>query len=186
VSRGRLNREALRAPVLTARLALEPVQAHHADALFAGLQDRRIYEWISLAPPRSAERLRQHWPGSFRDGDVIDLGWAVIRRADATCIGKMDAELLARGIATNVGYMFFPPFWGRGYASEAVRALAEHLAGAGVREQRATVTVGNEASCRVLEHAGFARRRILAGNDTIRGRVVDDVEYVRRDRIRAA
>jgi ribosomal-protein-alanine N-acetyltransferase len=181
VPRSRLNREALRAPIATARLVLEPVRADHAQALYAGLQDARIYEWISLAPPRSAERLRQHWPASFRDGDVIDLGWAAMRTSDGACIGKLDAELLARGVATNVGYMFFPPYWGLGYASEAVRALAEHLAGAGVREQRATVTVGNDASCRVLERAGFVRRRILPGNDTIRGEVVDDIEYVRRD-----
>jgi len=179
VSSGRLNRDALRAPIATARLVLEPVRADHAEALYAGLQDPRIYAWISAAPPRSAERLRQRWPASFRDGDVIDLAWVAMRTVDGACIGKLDAEVLARGVATNVGYLFFPAFWGQGYASEAVRALAAHLARAGVHRQRATVTVGNDASCRVLERAGFARRRVLAGNDTIRGEVVDDVEYVR-------
>jgi len=163
------------------RLRLEPVRADHADALYAGLQDPRIYEWISLVPPPSADMLRQRWPARFRDGDVIDLAWAVLRVGDGACIGKMDAEVLADGVATNVGYAFFPPFWGRGYASEAVRAVAECLARQGVFEQHATVTSGNEASCRVLERAGFVRERVLPGHDTIRGRLVDDIEYVRRD-----
>jgi ribosomal-protein-alanine N-acetyltransferase len=184
VSRGRLNRDALRAPVATARLVLEPLRPDHAEALFDGLQDPRIYEWIALAPPRGVERLRERMTNALRErgGDEISLAWAAIRSADGACLGKLDAEVLARGVATNVGYMFFPPHWGQGYASEAVRALADHLACAGVREQHATVTVGNDASCRVLERAGFARRRIIVGNDTIRGRVVDDIEYVRRDR----
>ena len=178
-----MNSAALRAPVGTARLVLEPLRPDHAEALFAGLQDRRIYEWIGLAPPRSVERLRERMTNALRERveDEISLAWAAMRAVDGACIGKLDAEVLARGVATNVGYMFFPPHWGQGYASEAVRALADHLAGAGVREQRATVTLGNDASCRVLERAGFSRRRIIAGNDTIRGRVVDDIEYVRRD-----
>ena len=180
----RVNRAALRAPVVTPRLVLEPLQPHHAEALFEGMQDPRIYEWISAAPPRGVERLRERMLNALREreGDEISLAWAAMRTADGVCLGKLDAEVLARGVATNVGYVFFPPHWGQGYASEAVRALADRLAGAGVRIQHATVTVGNDASCRVLERAGFVRRGLLAGNDTIRGQVVDDIAYVRRDR----
>ena len=46
-------------------------------------------------------------------------------------------------------------------------------------EQRALVTLGNEASARVMIKAGFARTRVIADNDTIRGQKYDDVAFVR-------
>jgi len=100
---------------------------------------------------------------------------AVVRGGD----GRVDVSVSAGGVATNVGYVLFPARWGAGYATEAVRAVVAHLEGCGVRELRATVTVGNEASCRVLERCGFRRTGVLRGNDTIRGVMVDDVAFVR-------
>ncbi len=170
--------------IATARLRLEPLAERHAAPLFDGLRDPAIYEWISLQPSPDLAHLQAHCARVSRfplvGVDVLDFGWAVQRVADGAWIGKMDAEVTALGVATNVGYLFAPAYWGQGYASEAVAALGEHLRRHGVVEQHATVTVGNEASCRVLERAEFVRERVIAGNDTLRGVLVDDIEYVRR------
>ena len=180
-----LDGATLGATLVTVRLRIEPLQGRHAHLLFDGMQDPAVYEWISMPPPPSADELEARWIRLARDGarsrEAIDLGWAVQRAEDGAWIGKLDAEIRASGVASNVGYFFFSPFWGNGYASEAVAALSGHLARHGVAEQHATVTVGNEASCRVLERAGFVRMRVLPGNDTLRGVLVDDVEYIRRD-----
>lgn len=57
----------------------------------------------------------------------------------------------------EVGYWVGKPYWGRGYASEAVRLVAtfafEEL---GLRRLYAHVLAHNPASGRVLEKAGFA------------------------------
>jgi len=176
---------ALNVALRTPRLHLVPLCGHHARQLFAGLQDPAIYRWIGMAPPADIDLFEARWTRvaerALADPDVFDLGWAVQRTADGAWIGKLDAEVLAHGVATNVGYLFLRPAWGQGYASEAVRALADHLARHGVVEQRATVTQGNDASARVLERAGFALARVLPANDVIRGETVDDVEYVRRE-----
>ena len=168
----------------TARLRLEPLDARHAAPLFDGLRDPAIYEWISLQPPVDLAHQQARWARVAQRPlvgvDVLDFGWAVQRLADGAWIGKMDAEVTALGVATNVGYLFIPAYWRRGYATEAVAALGDHLRRHGVVEQRATVTVGNDASCRVLERAGFVRARVLAGNDMLRGVRVDDIEYIRR------
>src|SRR5688572_1740775 len=48
---------ALNAPLVTARLALEPQTAAHAPALFDAMQEEAIYAWISAVPPESVEAL---------------------------------------------------------------------------------------------------------------------------------
>ena len=170
--------------ITTSRLRLEPLGERHAAALFEGLLDPAIYEWISQQPSPDLAHLRARWARVERfpmtGVDVLDFGWAVQRIDDGAWIGKLDAEVTARGVATNVGYAFVPAFWGQGHATEAVTALSDHLRRHGAVEQHATVTLGNDASCRVLERAGFLRERVIPGNDCLRGVLVDDVEYVRR------
>lgn len=150
--------------------------------MFAQLQDDTLYTWISLAPPESAEHLLERWERLESrlapSGDKAWLNWAVRQTNDGSYVGKMDAEVDAASIATNLGYLFFPAFWGCGYASEAVAAVIEHLRQHGVEEFRATVTSGNTASTRVLEKNGFIRTRIIPENDTIRGVKHDDIEYI--------
>ena len=168
----------------TARLRLEPLHAGHAAPMFEAMRDPLLYEWISMEPSPDLAHLRRRWQRvadrPLVEVDTLDLGWAVQRTSDGAWVGKMDAGIDAQGVATNVGYLFLRAYWGQGYATEAVRALSDHLRRQGVVRQHATVTLGNDASCRVLEHAGFARERVLPGNDTVRGVLVDDVEYVRR------
>lgn len=105
--------------------------------------------------------------------------WAVRRKRDGAYLGSVDAEINPTLEAVNIGYYFFSEHWGQGYATEATTAATEHLMARGVHRLVATVTRGNTASARVLQKAGYQFTRILEGNDTIRGVVMDDEEYVK-------
>jgi [ribosomal protein S5]-alanine N-acetyltransferase len=173
----------LNGPIVSARLLLEPLLGAHAPQLFEGLADPQLYRWISALPPPSVEALQQRWSAADSRAlgyeGALDLQWAARRASDGCYVGKLDAEVRGR-VATNVGYIIFAPFWNQGYATEAMLALAAHLERNGVVEQRAFVTLGNDASARVMTKAGFVRTRVLANNDTIRGQLYDDVEFVRK------
>jgi RimJ/RimL family protein N-acetyltransferase len=155
----------------------------HANDFFTPMQDASLYQWISMEQPLSLERLRQHWRSIANpmspDGQFAWPTWAVRRKNDGAYIGRVDAAIDATLEAVNIGYYFFPPFWGQGYATEAVVAATQHLVDHGVHRLVATVTVGNAASARVLHKAGYAFSRTLENHDTIRGVLCDDWEYVK-------
>ena len=175
----------LGAAVDTPELQLEPLGERHADLFFAALQDEALYEWISMARPDDLEALRLRWRGLETrlspDGACAWPTWAVLRRADQACLGRVDAEVVLTpdGLqATNFGYYLFPAHWGQGHASEAVAAATRHLVAQGVGRLIATVTTGNHASVRVLQKAGYQFTRVLKDHDCIRGVLVDDLEFV--------
>jgi len=65
-----------------------------------------------------------------------------------------------RGII-EIGYWLYPRARGHGIATKVARALAEYAFTLGVQRVTAYVSVGNLASERVLERAGFTREGVL-------------------------
>lgn len=168
-------------PLETDRLALEPLGERHADAFFDHLQDETLYQWISMHKPDSLQWLREHWRSIESrlapDQQTVWPTWALRRKSDGVYLGRVDAEITPV-LHTSVGYYLFAAHWGQGFATEAVRAVTRHFLSQGVGRLVATVTVGNTASERVLQKAGYTFTRVLVGNDIIRGEPMDDAEYV--------
>lgn len=94
-------------------------------------------------------------------------------------IGIMACEGVARRTG-HIGYWLGEPYWGRGIASVAVRAMvrfaAEHLEFARLE---APVFAWNPASMRVLEKSGFIREGVLARSVFKDGELIDSVMYAR-------
>ena len=85
--------------------------------------------------------------------------FVLIDRSLALAVGLMGSK---GGISDQgdleIGYGLNPEHWGRGYATEALRALLPHWrASPGVRRVSAATSVSNVASARVLEKCGFVR-----------------------------
>jgi RimJ/RimL family protein N-acetyltransferase len=166
----------------TARLRLEPLMRAHADALFAGLADARLYDYIAADPPASVDALRARFARweSRRSPDGAErwLNWAVCARADGRALGTVQATVYADGRA-DVAYLIARAAWGCGYGREAVAAMIAALAHLGVRELRATVDTRNRASIALLTALGFVRVAVRVHAERIHGAWTDEAEYRR-------
>ena len=133
------------------RLVLRPIGRDVARALLEG----RPPESVVFAPG---------YPSQF-SLEVMELvagkggGWGpffLVRKADGAVVGEIGCGLDRTSGTAQVGYSVVEPCWGRGYATEALRALLGHLlAEPEVRRVVAETLVGHTASRRVMEKAGM-------------------------------
>ena len=129
--------------ILTTRLRLRPVAASDEEAVVAALSDLAVTGWLAVVPhPYAPEDFRWFLGNMARPGETFAV------EDDAGLAGIM-------GAGRELGYWLAPRAQGRGYATEAARAiLAEQLA-CDPQPVRSGYFEGNLRSARVLEKLGF-------------------------------
>jgi RimJ/RimL family protein N-acetyltransferase len=142
----------------TERLWLRWPRASDAPAItsFASLEQvARMTASIPYPyPPGEAERFIMKARTGNASGTALVLAITQKRGARQT-IGLLSA-ILASGRDVEVGYVLAPPVWGKGFASEAVKALADTVFSlTRVNRILANSRTNNTASRRVLEKTGF-------------------------------
>jgi RimJ/RimL family protein N-acetyltransferase len=82
----------------------------------------------------------------------------------------------------EIGYWLGRPFWGRGIATEAVRAATLYAFDQlGMHRVFAVPFGRNPASTRVLEKAGYVREGILRRSAVKDGKLIDQILYAAYD-----
>ena len=151
----RRTRDALPGKIETARLVLRAPMRGDVPALVALADNRAIAERLSRLP------------SPYTRADGIAFVEIFAQRADERpfAITSQAGEFLgivgftyAMGEHAELGYWLGEPHWGKGYMSEAVKALLEAAFATGLYPAvRARALQSNAASIRVLEKAGFIR-----------------------------
>jgi [ribosomal protein S5]-alanine N-acetyltransferase len=106
--------------------------------------------------------------------------WVFAIEVDAEAAGGISLE---RGFdierhSAEIGYWLGEPFWGRGIATDAVRAItARAFQETDLYRLYGWVFAWNPASMRVLEKAGYAREGVLARSGLKDGVLIDRVMY---------
>jgi len=133
--------------------------------------------------------LRDSFPYPYTDGDAKHwLRFACDQRPETHfAIANPEEAIGGIGlvrqsdvnrISAEIGYWLGEPFWGRGIASRAVRALTEYaFANFNLLRIYAWVFEWNPASARVLEKAGYRREGRLRQSVIKNGQVIDQFLY---------
>ncbi len=155
-------------PFATLRLIGEPLESGHYGEIFRMHQDPRVM--ATLGGVRGEAESRAYLEFNLAHWRRYGFGlWIVRDRADGRVAGRavirhldLDGE-----DEVEVGYGFYPDWWGRGIATEA----ATELVRAGLDDLKLETLVAitqstNVASQRVLQKAGLNHEREMLHGET--------------------
>jgi len=145
--------ERLLAVLETQRLVLRAPQLVDGKAIAALANDRRIAENTARIPHPYRQADAESWivgVNADMEGETY-----LITLANGTVIGGCGFDM-REGPAPEIGYWLGAKHWGKGYATEAVRALIDHaFTNLDHKALQSSVRVTNPGSRRVLEKCGF-------------------------------
>lgn len=164
----------------TQRLLLRPFAEADADAIYALQSNARVLRYWDSPPWTDRERARA-FIDTCRKMEQEGSGarFAIESRADRSFLGWCSLfrwNPVYRSL--GVGYCFDEPAWGRGYATEAMRAVLHWAFGAlDLNRVEAELDTRNAASARVLEKLGFQREGLRREDCIVEGEVSDSWIY---------
>lgn len=145
--------------IKTPRLVLHPLQPANAATLHRIYQTEGVLRYFPNLNPPSLEKVQRFIDGQQEHWEKFGYGnWGILPDDSSAdeIIGWAGLQFLPELNETEVGYLLDKPFWGKGYATEAVRASLEfgfsHFA---FSQLIALVHPENTASRRVLEKCGL-------------------------------
>jgi ribosomal-protein-alanine N-acetyltransferase len=172
-----------RPPTLeTDRLVLRPFEEADADPLFPHAANPNVTRFTLWEHHKTIDEtlmfVRDYARCRYIEG--VPEPYAIALKDDPArkpvgAVGCFWASLPNRTM--ELGYWIAEPYWGKGVAAEACRAVVGYAFAACEPERmQARVIVGNAASTRVLEKLGFRYEGTLRGSLHRRG-LIEDVMY---------
>lgn len=138
-----------RDPIFTPRLELRRTRIEDAPAIFTALRDPLMYLYVPRSAPTNIAEVEQRFARVIQETapDRLDqwLNWTVWLRDGGAGLGTIEATVKPNQ-RVEIGYLFDPRVWRRGFAREAVGAMIEHLSQNGAASFEAVIDIRNSAS----------------------------------------
>jgi len=142
----------------TAQLDLRPLRTEDAPAIAELVGDWEVARWTANIPHPYEAGMAEAWIAENQAdcANAEAVVFLIERRADRAIVGAIGLMFDLESNSAEVGYWIGRPYWGNGYATEALRGLLR-LAFGRLKLDRVTASAmaGNGASMRVQEKAGL-------------------------------
>jgi len=163
----------------TERLILTWPTPAQIDGFYQAIAGTSMFDTICWDGPESPTEMhdRQIWARrGHAKGRGHEAAFGVIERESERQIGGVSFRPQTRDDRrADIGFALAPDVHGRGYGTEAVRALVGYgFETRGAERIEAEVFAGNEASRRVLEKVGFELEGVKRANVRKRGALLDE------------
>lgn len=152
------------------RLILRQLTSEDATDFFACQSDPEVFRYAGRSEETSLESARHMLNILFqRHQEQTMLSWAIVLKENQRFVGRFQMEEWSdENYRAAVGYLLGMQYWGKGYATEALRAVIAYLFEQTTVNRIDTFAwAENVASTRVMEKAGMrfegvARQRRFA------------------------
>ena len=146
---------------------------------------------MAVSNKKVQDNLRDGWPYPYTEQDAVDFIQAMLS-ADETetfsfSITIDDKTIGSIGVfrqgnihrrTAELGYYIAENYWSKGIMTEAVKQICEHVFNnSDIIRIYAEPFAYNEASCRVLEKAGFQFEGTIKSNAVKNGKIIDMKMY---------
>ncbi len=147
----------------TERLLLRELTPSDDKGIFELDSNPKVHEYVGKNPIVNIEQARDVI--AFIQQQYVDNGigrWAVIDKKTKAFMGWAGLKLYqaeANGHSNfyELGYRFMPKYWGKGYATEASKAILDYGFNVmGLKEIFAMTDINHKASQHVLEKCGMS------------------------------
>lgn len=151
-------------------MELVPLDRDDAVDMVDVLSGDDLYAYTGGSAP-TLDELRTRYAalvvGHSADGSEDWYNWVLRRSADGRALGYVQATVTDEGSRAELAWVVGLEFQGRGYATEAVDALVDHLAAHGVRSLLAKIDPAHDASAAVARRVGLRPTKELDDGEQV-------------------
>jgi ribosomal-protein-alanine N-acetyltransferase len=157
-------------------LVLRPIEISDRDFIFQQFSDPEVCQYLVDEEPftkiEEAEELIQFYTVSE---PRRQYRWIIVRKSDGKSMGTCGYHKWdIRNNSSEIGYDLAPPFWGKGYMTEALTAaLKIGFTNMDLNRIQALIDVRNERSVNLVSKLGFKNEGIIRDKYRFRGEYYD-------------
>jgi len=151
-------------PIKTERLKLRKIKSDDYKKIFnCWTSDYEVSKYVTWEPHKNDEEtkmLTEYWVSQYDKDNTYR--WIVELNDSNEVIGMIDViHMDLQYMTAEVGYCYGSKYWGKGYATESLKAVIEFLHNEGFYVVYAQHFKSNPASGKVMEKAGMEFEAIL-------------------------